>query len=168
MSINYQFTDRGTIQVWCGDDWIEIRLPGGGGGDGDAARPRARAPDVSDVDSDAAPAAVPDEEEADPEPQVGPGSMSFIGMVGGLGRPPRALLWSAAPTARGFELSNLESGIVEQMMPAPGLGDVRIVAIDLNSLPLKSPLSVVQLNRLLRNWQADDGGAGLGTSERNE
>jgi hypothetical protein len=27
MSINYRFTDHGSIFVWCGDDWVEILLP---------------------------------------------------------------------------------------------------------------------------------------------
>lgn len=161
MSINYQFTDRGTIQVWCGDDWIEIRLPGGGGG-GDAPRPRASAPDLSDPDSGAGPAAVPDDDEPEPEPPGAPASMSIIGMVGARGRRARLLLWPAEAAQR-KELSAPEVEIVTEMLSTPQPGEVQILTVDLGQLPLKAPLSVVQLNQLLRAQQLD-----LGAQESDE
>lgn len=74
MPIDYTFTDRGTIQIACGTDWIEVRLPAGPPSAPDSPKP------VSDGETQTASPAVPPR--AAPEPQVKPGVMAVVAGLG--------------------------------------------------------------------------------------
>lgn len=171
MSINYQFTDRGTIQVWCGGDWIEIRLPGGGGGGGVAAGPAPRAPDLSDPSSDPRPVSVPDDAPGiGAEPPIPPGTM-FIGVIGGRGRPPRLLMRTAVPPFgtdparfRPSTLADLQAEIARDLhRPFFHHFGVQLVEVDMNRLAVPPQLGSVDIQQLLQDW-----GAGMGEHERDE
>lgn len=68
MSIQYTFTSYGTIQIRCGKDWIEVKLPGGGDGSGSAK------PDPTATPAPA-PVASPSPPLPEPEPATPPGVM---------------------------------------------------------------------------------------------
>ena len=72
MSIQYTFTPYGTIQIQCGQDWIEVKLPGGGGG---GARPDATASPPPAASPAASPSPPPPPRPPAPEPATPPGVM---------------------------------------------------------------------------------------------
>ena len=174
MSINYQFTDRGTIQVWCGDDWIEIRLPGGGGGV--AAGPTPKAPDLSDPSTDPRPISVPDDAPGiGAEPPIPPGTM-FIGMIGSRGRPPSLLMRTPVPPFgtdparfRPSSLADLQAEIARDLhRPFFQHFGVQLVEVDVNRLAAPPQLTRVDIEQLLQDWGPRLDSAGLGAREEGE
>lgn len=73
MSIQYTFTPYGTIQIRCGRDWIEVKLPGGGDGGDDAASEPIVSPTTPAPAPVASPAPPP--RPPAPEPATPPGVM---------------------------------------------------------------------------------------------
>jgi len=122
MSIQYDFPDRGTIRIVCGEDVIEVPLPGsvpadGGTGDADGASPTVSA----------IPAASP----APPAPVPRPGTGGVVA-TGGIppGRrkpPPQSARPKTIPRAMGF---------------------ISKKAVDFNWTQLASPVDMVSLDEL--------------------
>lgn len=77
MSIQYTFTPYGTIQIRCGRDWIEVKLPGGGDGGNDAAPDPIASPATPATTPAPAPVAspAPPPRPPAPEPATPPGVM---------------------------------------------------------------------------------------------
>ena len=74
MSIEYTFTPYGTIQIQCGRDWIEVKLPGGGDGGG-GAKPDPVASPTPAPSPVASPSPPPTPRPPAPEPATPPGVM---------------------------------------------------------------------------------------------
>jgi hypothetical protein len=160
MPIDYTFTDRGTIQIECGDEWIEVRLPGAGSGAKGQSPKTAPAP-VPDGRGD--PVVMPrDPKQADePEPPVGPGVMSI---VTGLGTPDVAqdLFSLDLPENERVDLSQFKVGVDVQMQllreriaRATGLmGRSKVLDVYVGHLSKDSTVALAQLHKLLREPDA--------------
>lgn len=178
MSINYHFTDRGTIQIWCGDDWIEVRLPGGGDGGGTGARPRSQGPDLSDPSTGAQPNATPGEDDwpDGPPPPIPPGSMSFVGMLGRRGQAPMLLMRVppriksvGTPSFERAVQAVLQAAIARQLKELPlQRSQVRAYEVDVNAAASLPTLSEAQIRILVQTWGQDLDASGLGAQEELE
>ncbi len=146
MSIQYTFTQHGTIQIECGDDWIEVRLPGSGGG-GAKPDPVVGGPVVS-------PQPIPE-----PEPPTGPGVMYVIAT----GDKPHDTGDLFAGDVRGLEhwyLSDFErldfSGVqrhIRQRMAGVRMGqvgEITVLDVDVGRLSPDSSDALTNLQKLLR------------------
>ncbi|WP_422018492.1 hypothetical protein [Roseateles sp.] len=175
MSIHYRFTDHESIFVWCGDDWIEIRLPGGGGGT--TAGPSPTAPDLSDPSTGARPIKVPEDQPTiAPEPPIPPSTM-FIGMIGSRGQPPSLLVRTPEPAAGGDRVRSVRRSTLAALQAEVEWGvsrsffrhsGVRIVEVDVSKIAPPQQRALADIQRLLQDWGPAPGVAGLGVQDEDE
>ena len=163
MSIDYTFTAHGTIQIECGDDWIEVRLPGAGG-----AKPRRPppAPDPEDPPPKTRPASLPteDKQAPEPEPPTGPGVMSIISNA----RKPKNTekLFELDVSDLGIEhidlslfehldLTHMQLAIREQMPRVTrSMGKIKVLEVDVGRLSKDSTAALSNLRKLLNEPQS--------------
>jgi hypothetical protein len=171
MPIDYTFTDRGTIQIECGSEWIEVRLPGG-------PPPPTLSQGPSDPGVKPAPSALPgnDKSKSQPEPATSPGVMSI---VAGVGKPQEsdlsALRQLSLPSGEHFDLAWLDgldlNADQQALLEYIGrtrrrLGTLQVVDVDFGIRRNPSQDVVAKLQALLRKpeygidvlriWQRED------------
>lgn len=144
MSIQYTFTQHGTIQIECGDDWIEVRLPNGGG----ALQPDRNTEPVVSIEP------IPE-----PEPPTGPGVMYVIA-TGVKPRDTEDLFIRAVGGPEHWHLSDFERIDVASLRreirhrAAAGrlgrVGTITVLDVDIGRLSRGSSDTLTHLQTLLR------------------
>ena len=145
MSIQYTFTQHGTIQIECGDDWIEVRLPDGDGG---GIQPdRITEPVVST------------EPIPEPEPPTGPGVMYVIA-TGHKPHDTQDLFIRGGVGLEHWHLSDFErldsSGLRREIQHRRAavrlgrVGTITVLDVDVGRLSSNSSNALSNLQKLLR------------------
>jgi hypothetical protein len=158
MSIDYTFTRHGTIQIECGDEWIEVRLPGVGG----SAKPKPAppAPEAQDPPPKARPAGLPSEgrQAPEPEPFTAPGVMSIISSA----RKPKdtkdLFMFDVSDIEHmdlsqfeHLDLTDMQRAIRDQMARVTrSMGEIKLLEVDIGPLSENSTAALTNLQKLLR------------------
>ena len=169
MSIDYTFTQHGTIQIQCGEEWIEVRLPGAGGGVVRRHPPPDPLPRTR-------PAGLPGERKTAPEPPVGPGVMSIIGSIQKPRNTKNLFVFDASDMAvrhmdlsqfEHFDIADPKEAIRRQTSRlARSMGKMKVLEVDVSPRSKNSTTALTNLQKLLnepdsgidalRLWHKDD------------
>ncbi len=161
MSIEYTFTPYGTIQIQCGRDWIEVKLPGGGDGGG-SAKPSPAASPAPAPSPLASPSPPPPRPPA-PEPATPPGVMFiesstqepfdarelFVVEVAGIER------WKLAEF-KGLDPESLQRLVRQRVTRVKPLRFGAITVLDVDVGTLSSPDASHELGRLQKLLKEPD------------
>lgn len=158
MSIDYTFTQHGTIQIECGDEWIEVRLPSASGGA--KPKPAPPVPDAQDPPPKATPIGLPSEgkQAQEPEPPTGPGVMSIISNA----RKPKNtkdffvfdvsdIEYMDLSQFEHLDVTDMQRAIREQMVRVTrNMGKIKVLEIDVGPLSKNSTAALSNLQKLLK------------------
>lgn len=156
MSIQYAFTPYGTIQIQCGRDWIEVKLPGGGDGGGSAQPDPVTSPAPEPVAAPSPPRPRPPA----PEPATQPGVM-FIESISHQPFDARDLFVVEVVDADRLKLAEfagLDPDSVQRMvrqrvtrLKPRRMGAISVLDVDVGTLsPSDATQSLNTLQRMLR------------------
>ena len=158
MSIDYTFTQHGTIQIECGDEWIEVRLPSASG---DAKlKPAPPAPDAQDPPPKATPIGLPSEgkQAHEPEPPTGPGVMSIISSARKPKNTKNLFMLDIADIEHmdlsqfeHLDVTDVQREIREQMARVTrSMGKIKVLEVDVGPLSNNSTAALSNLQKLLK------------------